>query len=54
MGLLSAFTIAWILVLKPPLLRPMAWPFLRSARAVLVRAHYCAVDHCVFVIGIRG
>lgn len=45
---------AWILVLNPPLLRPIAWssPFFLSAGAVLMRAYNGAVDHRVFVVGI--
>jgi len=44
---------AWILVLNPPLLRPIAWSspsFFLSAGAVLMCAHDGAVDHRVFVV----
>jgi hypothetical protein len=45
---------AWILVLNPPLLRPIAWssPSFLSAGAVLMRAHDGTVDHRVFVVRI--
>jgi len=45
---------AWILVLNPPLLRPIAWfwsSFLGTG-TVLVRAHDGAVDHGVFIVRI--
>src|SRR5215472_3564685 len=53
-GLPSASTSAWILVLRPPRLRPSAWSsaFFESAGAVLMRPHDGAVDHRVFVIAI--
>ena len=55
-GLPSASTRAWILVLSPPRLRPIAWSssFFGRAGAVLVGAHDGAVDHRVFVVGARG
>jgi hypothetical protein len=45
---------AWILVLNPPLLRPIAWPLpsFLGAGTVLVCAHNGAVDHGVFIVGI--
>jgi hypothetical protein len=46
---------AWILVLNPPLLRPIAWsssPSFLSAGAVLMCAYDGAVDHRVFVVRI--
>src|SRR5215471_18991994 len=53
-GLPSASTSAWILVLRPPRLRPSAWSstFFESAGAVLMSPHDGAVDHRVFVIAI--
>src|SRR5215472_10577815 len=53
-GLPSASTSAWILVLRPPRLRPSDWSsaFFESAGAVLMRPHDGAVDHRVFVIAI--
>ena len=53
-GLPSASTSAWILVLRPPRLRPRAWSsaFFESAGAVLMSPHDGAVDHRVFVIAI--
>jgi hypothetical protein len=43
---------AWILVLNPPLLRPIAWssPAFLSAGAVLMCAYDGAIDHGVFVV----
>jgi phosphoribosylglycinamide formyltransferase-1 len=48
----KASTKAWILVLHPPTLRPIAWFLLSflSAGTVLVRAHNSAVDHGVFIV----
>jgi hypothetical protein len=45
----------WILVLNPPRERPIAWssPAFFRARAVLMGAHNGAVDHRIFVVGIR-
>src|SRR5215469_8105099 len=45
---------AWILVLNPPLLRPIAWssPSFLSTGTVLMCAHDGAVDHRVFVVRI--
>ena len=42
-------------MLNPPRERPIAWssPAFFRARAVLMGAHNGAVDHCVFVVGIR-
>src|SRR5262249_31512935 len=53
-GLPSASTSAWILVLRPPRLRPRAWSstFFEGAGAVLMSPHDGAVDHRVFVIAI--
>jgi hypothetical protein len=48
---------AWILVLSPPRERPIVWSspaFFGGARAMLVGAHDRAVDHRVFVVGVRG
>jgi hypothetical protein len=44
------------LVLNPPRERPIAWssPTFLGAGAVLMSAHDGAVDHRVFVVGIRG
>jgi hypothetical protein len=42
---------AWILMLNPPLLRPIAWSspsFFERAGGVLVCAHDGVVDHGVF------
>ena len=54
MGLPSASTVAWILVLNPPRLRPRACfcgsPFCTSA--VLVGAHDGRIDHRVLVVRI--
>src|SRR5687768_3858780 len=54
-GLPSASTRAWILVLRPPRLRPMAssppfWVHRRCADG----AHDRAVDHRVLVVGVTG
>jgi len=51
-GLPRASTMAWILVLNPPLLRPMAWssPSFFEPGAVLMCAYDGAVDHRVFVV----
>jgi hypothetical protein len=45
---------AWIFVLNPPLLRPIAWssPSFLGAGAVLMCAYDGAVDHRVFVVRI--
>src|ERR1700761_1138672 len=53
-GLPKASTVAWILVLNPPRLRPMAWssPLFESPGAVLMRTHDCAVDHRPFMVGV--
>ena len=53
-GLPSASTREWILVLSPPRERPMAWssPFFWAPAAMLVGAQHGAVDHRVFVIGV--
>src|SRR6516165_12094824 len=53
-GLPSASTSAWILLLRPPRLRPSAWSsaFFESAGAVLMSLHDGAVDHRVLVIAI--
>ena len=52
MGLPNASTVAWILVLSPPRLRPMACeaPFCPSA--VLVGSHDGRVNHDVLVVGV--
>jgi hypothetical protein len=46
----------WILVLNPPRERPMAWssPAFLGAGTVLIGAHHGAVDHRIFVAGVRG
>jgi uncharacterized protein YceH (UPF0502 family) len=52
-GLPRASTVAWIVVLSPPLLRPSAsasGPPFFCARAVLVRPHDGRVQHRVFVV----
>src|SRR5882724_2273897 len=51
-GLPRASTRACILVLNPPLLRPIAsfCPLFLSAGAVLVSAHNRGIDHRVFVV----
>src|SRR5262249_54600694 len=53
-GLPSASTSAWILLLRPPRLRPSAWSstFFESAGAVLMSPYDGAVDHRVFVIAV--
>jgi len=54
-GLPNASTVAWILVLRPPRLRPMACaepPF--GTAAVLVRSHDGRVDHGVLVVRVLG
>jgi hypothetical protein len=45
----------WILVLNPPRERPIAWssPAFFRAGAVLMGAHDGAVNHCIFVVGVR-
>jgi hypothetical protein len=45
----------WILLLNPPRERPIAWssPAFFRAGAVLMGAHDGAVDHGIFVVGIR-
>ena len=55
-GLPRTSTVALILVLNPPLLRPMAGssPHFLSARAMLMGTHNRAVDHRVCVIGIAS
>src|SRR5215212_772474 len=59
-GLPSASTSAWILVVSPPLLRPIAWSgpafWGRRPRAgrVLMSAHDGAVDHRIFVVSLCG
>src|SRR4029077_11307662 len=55
-GLPSASTKAWILVLSPPRERPIAWssPAFLGAGAMLVGAHNGAVDHRIFVVGVCG
>jgi hypothetical protein len=44
------------LVLSPPRERPIAWssPAFFGAGAVLMGAHDGAVDHRIFVVGVRG
>ncbi len=56
MGLPSASTRAWILVLSPPRDRPIAGPrrLFFGAGAMLVGAHNGAVDHRVFIVGVCG
>jgi hypothetical protein len=44
---------AWILVLRPPLLRLIGVD-LSGARAVLMCPHHGAVDHRIFIVGILG
>ena len=47
----------WILVLRPPRERPMAWfspAFFGAPALVLMGAHDGAVDHRIFVVGILG
>jgi hypothetical protein len=47
-------TIALILVLSPPLLRPIAssWPTFLGSGTVLMGAHDGRIDHRVFVVGV--
>jgi len=52
----NASTVALILVLNPPLLRPIASssPTFLGAGAVLMGAHDGRIDHRIFVVGVRG
>jgi hypothetical protein len=45
----------WILVLNPPLLRPIAWfsPSFLGAGAVLARPHNGAVDHGACPVSVK-
>src|SRR5476651_901733 len=51
-GLPNASAKTWILVLRPPLLFPIAWssPAFFGASAVLMGSHNGTVDHRVFVV----
>ena len=55
-GFPGASSMVWILVLSPPRDRPIASssPSFFGARAMLMGPHNGAVDHRVFVVGIRG
>ena len=55
-GLPSASTRVWILVLSPPRERPIAWstPSFFGAGTVLMGARDGAVDHRVFVVRVGG
>jgi hypothetical protein len=55
-GLPSASTRAWILVLSPPRERPIAWssPAFFGHRRYAGGRHNGAVDHRVFVVGVCG
>jgi hypothetical protein len=55
-GLPRPSTTACILVLNPPLLRPMAWssPSFFGPSCMLMRADNRAVDHRIFIVGIIG
>ena len=55
-GFPNASTVAWILVLNPLLLRPIAssWSFFNGAGAVLMRTNDGAVIHGVLIVSIAG
>src|SRR5580693_528605 len=55
-GLPKASTVALILVLNPPLLRPIASssPAFFGSGAVLMSTHDGRIDHRVFVVGVLG